>query len=232
MGVSVAMATYNGEKYIKEQVLSILKQLGCSDELVISYDKSADNTYRIISDLAVRDNRIKIFSGPCAGLVKNFENALRHCKNDYIFLSDQDDIWLENKVSRVLSAFESTGADVILHDCVVVNESAEVLTDSFFKLRHCRRGFLFNVLHNSYIGCCMALKRSFLTNVLPFPQNVPMHDQWIGLMAEKRHSVAFIKEPLIKYRRHFGNVTKLKPSKFSDIVKFRLNLISALLKQS
>lgn len=63
MGISVAMAVYNGEKYIEEQILSILKQLKCNDELVISYDKSTDGTYRIISDLAVRDSRIKIFRG-------------------------------------------------------------------------------------------------------------------------------------------------------------------------
>ena len=114
MSISVAMAVFNGEKYIKEQILSILKQLNKYDELVISYDKSSDNTYRIISELAIRDNRIKIFSGSSCGIIKNFENALRHCKNDYIFLSDQDDIWLDNKVSYVINELKKSDASVIL----------------------------------------------------------------------------------------------------------------------
>lgn len=228
MSISVAMAVFNGEKYIKEQILSILKQLNKYDELVISYDKSSDNTYRIISELAIRDNRIKIFSGSSCGIIKNFENALRHCKNDYIFLSDQDDIWLDNKVSYVINEFKKSDASVILHDCIVVNEKNETLYPSFFKFRHCRPGFLFNFLHNSYIGCCMALKREFLTNVLPFPQNIPMHDQWIGLLAEKKQSVSFLNVPLIKYRRHAENASRLHNFNFIQMIKYRVNLFKAL----
>lgn len=231
MGISVAMAVYNGEKYIEEQILSILKQLKCNDELVISYDKSTDGTYRIISDLAVRDSRIKIFSGPSLGVVKNFENALRNCKNDYIFLSDQDDIWLDGKIHNVIKTFKSTHADLILHDCIVIDEKNKVIHSSFFKWRHCRRGFLHNVIKNSYIGCCMAVKRDFLTKVLPFPENIPMHDQWMGLIAEKKGSVAFLNTPLIKYRRHSDNVSSLHHSMLSHMVKFRANLISALLSK-
>lgn len=230
MGISVAMAVYNGEKYIKEQILSILKQLNCSDEIVISYDKSTDNTYRIISDLAVRDSRIKIFRGPSHGAIKNFENALLHCTNDYIFLSDQDDIWLDNKVSRVLSVFKNKHVDVVLHDCCVVNDKEDTIHPSFFKFRHCTPGFLFNLLHNSYIGCCMALKRDFLHQVLPFPEQIPMHDQWIGLIGEKKGKVAFIKSPLIKYRRHSNNASKLRHLTFKDMLRHRLNLICALFR--
>ena len=225
------MAVYNGEKYIQEQILSILKQLSCSDEIVISYDKSTDNTYRIISDLAVRDCRIKIFRGPSKGAIKNFENALQHCKNDYIFLSDQDDIWLENKVSRVLSAFKHKHADVVLHDCCVIDDNEATIHPSFFKFRHCTRGFLFNLMHNSYIGCCMALRREFLPQVLPFPEKIPMHDQWIGLMGEKNGTVTFVHSPLIKYRRHSSNASSLRHSKLSDMIKLRLNLISAIIKR-
>lgn len=230
MGISVAMAVYNGEKYIREQILSILKQLKCNDELVISYDKSSDNTYRIISDLAVRDNRIKIFSGPSCGIVKNFENALRHCKNDYIFLSDQDDIWLDDKIIKVVKAFKSSSANVILHDCFLINEKNEIINQSFFKLRGCRQGFLFNILRNSYMGCCMAIKRDFLINVLPFPKKIPMHDQWIGLIAEKKGCAYFLDSPLIKYRRHSNNASKLSHSKLREMIKFRFNLIFSLIK--
>lgn len=229
MSISVAMAVYNGEKYIKDQILSILNQLNYNDELVISYDKSSDNTYLIISELAIRDARIKIYSGPCLGLIKNFENAINHCKNDYIFLSDQDDIWLDNKINQVIKTFKETNADVVLHDCIVINENDKIINSSFFKFRHCRHGFLFNILHNSYIGCCMAIKRDFLLNILPFPNSIPMHDQWIGILAEKKGSAAFINKPLIKYRRHLNNTSTLHHSNIFNMIKFRLNLIFALL---
>ena len=75
----------------------------------------------------------------------------------------------------------------------------------------------------------MAVKRDFLMKTLPFPENIPMHDQWIGLIAEKKGSVAFLNKQLIKYRRHSNNASKLHHAKFSDMIKFRVNLISALL---
>lgn len=77
----------------------------------------------------------------------------------------------------------------------------------------------------------MAVKRDFLTKVLPFPENIPMHDQWMGLIAEKKGSVAFLNTPLIKYRRHSDNVSSLHHSRLSHMVKFRANLISALLSK-
>ena len=93
--VSVAMASYNGEKYIKEQLESILKQLKDTDEVIISLDPSTDATEQVIASL--KDKRIQVISGPGKGVKKNFENAIIHCKNDIIFLSDQDDIWLDGK---------------------------------------------------------------------------------------------------------------------------------------
>ena len=89
--ISVAMATYNGEKYIKKQIESILINLNKDDELIISDDGSKDKTLDIIK--SIKDKRIKIISGPKQGVIKNFENALNNCTGEYIFLSDQDDIW-------------------------------------------------------------------------------------------------------------------------------------------
>ncbi len=231
MSISIAMAVFNGEKYIKEQISSILNQLDKNDEIVISYDPCSDNTYKIISKLSASDNRIKIINGPGNGIIKNFENAFLHCKNEYIFLCDQDDIWLDNKVSTVVNAFKATRADVIIHDCIVINQENKVISNSFFDMRHCKSGFLYNIIHNSYIGCCMAVRREFLMhNILPFPKNIPMHDQWIGLVAEKIGKVEFINIPLLKYRRHVNNSTGLNHSSLFNMIKFRLNLIIALLK--
>lgn len=232
MGISVAMAVFNGEKYIEQQINSILKQLDKNDEIVISCDQCFDNTYDIISKFSACDNRIKIINGPGNGVIKNFENALLNCKNEYIFLCDQDDVWLDDKVSIVVNTFKSTTADVIIHDCIVINEEDEIVYSSFFDMRHCKPGFLYNIIHNSYIGCCMAVRREFLinNNILPFPKNIPMHDQWIGLVAEKIGNVEFINTPLLKYRRHSSNVSNLNHSSLVKMIKFRLNLIVELLK--
>ena len=99
---SVALASYNGEKYIEEQISSILKCLDTTDELIISDDGSTDKTLNIIKQFTDNDNRVKCIKGPCCGVVKNFENAISHCGGDFIFLSDQDDIWHSNKIEKIL----------------------------------------------------------------------------------------------------------------------------------
>ena len=110
--VSVAMAAYNGAPFIGNQIESILSQLKEGDELIISLDPSSDNTEEIIRAFAKRDRRIKWLRGEGKGLVNNFGNAIRHCSNDIIFLSDQDDLWKKGKVDIVLSYFEDPKINV------------------------------------------------------------------------------------------------------------------------
>lgn len=223
------MAVFNGEKYIKEQINSILPQLSPEDELIISYDKSSDNTLKIIKELSIVDNRIKIIKGPALGVIKNFECAIANCKNEYIFLSDQDDIWLPNKVSCVLKEFQNTNADLILHDAIIVDENLQELNNSFFKKRNSKKGILNNIIKNSYIGCCMAFKKDLRQRFLPFPKSIPMHDQWIGLVAEKYSKVSFLNEKLLNYRRHKKNETKDVHSTISNMLRWRATLLKKLL---
>ncbi len=234
------MAVFNGEKYITEQIKSILKQLKDNDEVIISYDESTDNTLKIVLDLAKKDKRIKVFHGPCCGVIKNFENAILNCNNKYIFLSDQDDIWLDNKVETVLREFKKANADVILHDTFVSDENLNIIYDSFFQIRNSKKGILNNIIKNSYMGCCIAFKNDFKKFFLPFPKNIPMHDQWIGLMGEKYGTVRFIKKPLLIYRRHENNFSALIPVFPNDIESkaaimykrliSRINLLLAIIK--
>ena len=133
--ISVAMATYNGEKYIKEQLDSILKQLNNNDEIIISDDGSTDNTINIIN--SYNDKRIRIIEGPHKSVKQNFANAISNCKGKYIFLSDQDDIWLDYKVDTVLKVFETTNCTCVVHDAQVFDSNTnEVIMDSFFKFRN------------------------------------------------------------------------------------------------
>ena len=130
--VSVALAAYNGLPYIREQAESILKNLTAEDELVVSDDGSTDGTLAFLEELAGQDPRVRIISGPKKGIKKNFEHAVKNCRGSYIFLSDQDDLWAENKVETVLAAFKEHRCTLVMHDAVVVNEdNTEEIMPSF-----------------------------------------------------------------------------------------------------
>lgn len=228
--ISVCIATFNGEKYIKQQLDSILLQLGADDEVIISDDDSKDNTRLIIAEFV--DSRIKVIRNPFRGVVSNFENAIKHATGDYIFLADQDDVWVDNKVESVLKDF-SQGYDLILSDCTMFDSATgKILHESFFTFNKSKRGVLKNILRNSYIGCCMAFNREVRQKILPFPKNIPMHDSWIGIMSELYFNVYFDPRKLIKYRSHSENAsfTSSGKSEYKLIKKlsFRWSLIYSI----
>ena len=228
--VSVAMAAYNGSNYIGEQIKTILPQLKEEDELIISLDPSSDDTERIIQEISKTDRRIKLIHGKGQGLVRNFDNAIKHCKNDIIFLSDQDDLWNINKVDCVLKAFQNPAVNVVVHDAMVINEKKECMYTSFFNIRGCGKGIIKNIVKNSYIGCCMAFRKDIKKYILPFPVNIPMHDQWIGLIGEITGRNMFVQKTLISYRRHKDNASAETHSDFRQMLMWRLTLVVNLLK--
>jgi len=229
--ISVCIPTYNGEKYIKEQLGSILYQLSESDEVIISDDFSTDATLKIIENF--KDNRIKIFpNNHFHSPIFNLENALKQANGDFIFLSDQDDIWLPNKVEITLKALEKF--DLCVSDCELIDADGRLLYPSFFKLNHSKKGFFNNLIRNSYLGCCMAFRRDILKYILPFPPSIAMHDIWIGLCVELWGNSLFIENKLIKHRRHGDNTsTTSGKSKLSIVykIKYRLNFLYQLLKR-
>ena len=204
--ISVALAAYKGEKYIEEQLLSILPQLSASDEVIVSDDRPGGATEKIVRRIMADDPRVVYVEGKGRGVVQNFVNAIRYCRGDKIFLCDQDDVWLPNKVSCVMRAFDE-GATLVLHNAYVTDKDLNITDYSFFEKRNSKKGFWRNIVKNSYMGCCMAFDRKLLKKIMPIPRYIPMHDQWIGLMGEKYGKVKFIDTPLIYYRVHGGNVT-------------------------
>lgn len=203
--ISVCLASFNGGGYIFEQIKSILVQLKENDELIISDDGSTDATLSIIS--LFQDSRIRLVQGPRQGLVKNFEYALSEAKGDIIFLSDQDDIWVNGKVDKCLDALVLANADMVVTDCFVVDKDMNPVAMSFFNLRQSGCGVFKNLIKNSYLGCCIAFRRHILDISTPFPNNIPMHDWWLGLVAESFGKVIFLNEPLIYFRRHVQNAS-------------------------
>lgn len=204
------MAVYNGSNYIREQIDSILIQLKKNDELVISYDDSEDDTYDIICDYADSDFRVKVFKNPSSGVVSNFENAIRNSQGEYIFLSDQDDLWVENKIEIVMNEFAKSGADAIAHDYKLVDESLNPLNaadKSGFELRGGNSSVIKNIIRLSYIGCCLAFKANMKSYILPIPTKKRSHDWWIGTITGLIGKFVIINDKLILHRMHTNNAT-------------------------
>ena len=231
MKISVAMAAYNGESFILEQLASILNQLSAEDEVVISVDPSEDNTMNVLTALSGEEPRIKLIEGEGKGLIKNFENALNNCTGDVIFLSDQDDKWLDDKVSTVMKHFDN-GADLVLHNCIVADGMLREKADkTFFELHGSKKGVKENIIKNSYMGCCMAFRKEIIDMALPFPEDIPMHDQWLGLIAERcGANVIFEEKPLLLYRRHGGNASSTEHAGILTMIKCRINITKNLRK--
>ncbi len=229
MKISVCLASYNGEKFIFEQIDSIISQLDEKDELIISDDSSSDNTLSIIENF--KDLRIRVFpNNKYYNPIYNFENALKQATGDVIVLSDQDDIWLNNKLGVIRECFQKKSVKnyVLVLDGQVIDESGVVIQESIFETLHSGKGLIKNLITNTYMGCCMAFSRDLLKKVLPFPKGIPMHDSWIGLLSELYGVVEFIPEKTIRYRRHSVNQS-LQGFGFSQQIKWRLALIFNLL---
>jgi len=237
--ISICITTYNGEKYIKAQLDSIIPQISAEDEIIISDDGSTDKTLQIIENIG--DKRIKVFHHKNDNtfpdfsfykITKNFENALQNAIGDIIFLSDQDDIWLPNKVNTVKLKIKDNW--LLLHDCVIINENKGVIENSYFYKNNSKSGLINNIINSSYLGCCMTLKRELLAISLPFPENPVPHDVWIGLIAESKKKVIFIEDKLVLYRRHENNMsTSGEQSGFSLKMKltYRYILVKEFLKK-
>lgn len=230
MKISVALAYYNGAEYIEEQLISILEQLSDQDEIVLSVDRAFDGSMDLLKSWEQKDKRVFITNGPSKGVVKNFEHAIRMCSGDLIFLSDQDDVWLPDKVKKVRAAFQDKEVMAVLHDAKIVDENLNEIEPSLFQIRGSQTGFFKNLWRNSYVGCCMAFRREIADKILPFPEDIYMHDYWIGATAEILGRVELIQEPLILYRRHSGNVTEMKHGSLFFMLEKRWNMLITLLK--
>lgn len=204
--ISVCLASYNGEKYIKEQIDSICSQLGPDDEIIVSDDGSEDLTVSVVK--SIEDSRVKLIRN--AGnhcYTSNFYNALKAAKGDFIFLSDQDDVWLSNKVEIVTNCLREV--DFVHTDAIIVDENLNVIDPSHNEFHGTKQGFIPNLIRSRYLGCCMAFRRNVLEALFPVPvySNTYPHDLWIALIAERYFKTRLLNEPLMLYRRHGSNVS-------------------------
>lgn len=213
---SVAMAVYNGENYIKEQLDSIIEMMGAQDEIVISYDSSKDNTWDIISEYADRDSRIICVKNDLSkGVCGNFTNACSHCRGKYIFLSDQDDVWIDNKIDRMIDELEKSGADMAVHDGYFVDRNLNILPTTFFGGRIPPSGPIANFIKGRFWGCAMVFRREMMQILLPFPENIA-HDIYASILVGLKGKIQVVDHFYIKHRVHEENVT---PQKHAGLLK-------------
>ena len=231
MKVSVALVTYNSEKYLREQIDTILLNLSPDDEVIVSDDGSGDSTLDILHDYQVKDSRFRIYQIEHSGCNGNYENAISHCSGDIIFLSDDDNVWLKDKVDKVKAIFESNPEiGFVMHDCEVCDANLVPLGPTYFELRKAKPGLWRNIMRVSYGGSLIAFRKELLKYILPFPKKMPVfYDEWIGTMASKHSKVVFIPDILSKWRRHSGSQsTGYLSSKGTAVTKKRFSFKGSL----
>ena len=166
------------------------------------------------------------------GVLRSFEDAIGCAVGDILFLADQDDLWVANKVSTVLRTFRlHPEVDVVASDAALINEDGAPLGPSYYAQRgKFRSGVLSNILRSSYLGCTLAFRSRICARILPFPKEADvMHDLWIGAS----HSLAggktlYIDCPLVLYRRHESNATGNRRLPFAYQIQIRWDLCRSL----
>lgn len=206
--ISVCMPTRNGERFLAEQLQSILPQLAENDELIVSDDSSTDATLNIVRGCG--DPRIRIlpdnrFFSP----IYNMENALRAARNPVLVPSDQDDFWLPEKLPLIRKRMEgkTDRPFLLMADGDIVDARGEPIGETLYQRFSARKGVWKNLYNNCYTGCSMSFTRPLLELALPFPPGIPMYDSWLGILAELAGEVEFRTEKIVCHRRHGGNAS-------------------------
>lgn len=238
MNLSVALCTYNGEKYISEQLQSIATQTVLPDELIICDDHSTDATVGYINRFAeAAPFPVRIYCNDVSlGVIHNFEKAISLCMGDYIALSDQDDVWLPDKIEKSMALMKSEEAKhaegntpILVHtDLKVVNENLDIMSSSLMHLQkfhneNSQQALRTLLVQNYVTGCTVVINRKLKEIATPFPINIIMHDWWLALFAASEGEIAFLDESTILYRQHGANAVGAKKYFSTKNIKKVLN---------
>ncbi len=213
--IDILLPTYNGEKYLKEQLDSILNQTYKNIRLIISDDCSKDSTPKILEEYRGKDERIELYlQKENIGVVKGIEFLLKKVKSNYYMLADQDDVWLPMKVEKSIETLKKENADLVFGDLEVVDQDLKTMYPSFGdfmllnrKINKYINSYKVNYLYNCVTGCTVLSKKEFIEKILPIPTESKylIHDHWIGLVVALNGKLAYMPEKYIKYRQHGNN---------------------------
>lgn len=217
MFISVAIASFNGEKYIRKQIESILNQTRKVDEIVISDDGSTDKTLAIIKDISAHTNIeiVQIKNNKNHGYCGNFENAIKNTKGDIVFIADQDDVWMPDKVEKVVQLFSDfRDCNAVITNGNIINQNEQVLSDSLTSsftvtdyIMHLDgpEWLELSVSRPLCNGMALAISRTLFSEILPFPDTTIGHDHWIVFNSILTHGCYHLDEKLVSYRLHGNN---------------------------
>ena len=223
--ISIAMATYNGEKYLREQIDSILSQTIQNFELIVCDDCSTDTTWNILLDYQVQDKRIKCYRNEKnLGFKKNFEKEIRLCTGEYIALSDQDDIWTEDHLQVLYEGIgenDLVGANAYICDKEAIPLGIDFL--SCFKIDFLPQTyddwFFFMMFSNIFQGATCLIKKSLVQKAFPIPESIELHDHWLALVAVANKGVTYVNKCILYWRRHDNNTTTFFSSNLLSKIK-------------
>lgn len=217
--VEIALATYNGGLYLELFLKSLSNQSYSNWRLLVRDDGSTDNTLMILNKFKKNISQEMLFIKDEMGNVgvrKNFSIILSSSSAEYIMLADQDDVWLPQKIEKSLDLIlglenvYGNQPSLVFTDLKLIDRNGNIFSNSFWQYRGLdpSKGLKFNCLlvGNVITGCTVMLNRSLLKKALPIPEDVFMHDWWLGLVAIAFGKVAYIEEPLILYRQHDNNL--------------------------
>jgi glycosyltransferase involved in cell wall biosynthesis len=218
--IDILLATYDGERFLAEQIQSILKQTYSSWRLLIRDDGSTDNTVAIIRSYEEKyPGKIILLEDSVRnlGACGNFGVLLQHADADYVMFCDQDDVWLPRKIELTLAKMHGLeqryGPDIpflVYTDMKVADKDLNIIADSYWEHQACtpKSGRQFNrlLVSNVVIGCTSMMNRDLRDLLLPLPQEALMHDWWAGLVAAALGKSDFVGEPTMFYRQHGRNV--------------------------
>jgi glycosyltransferase involved in cell wall biosynthesis len=207
--ISIALATYNGERFLRQQLDSIYAQTYPRFEVIASDDASTDGTVSILKEYKNTHGLKFTVNKKNSGFVKNFENALKGCSGEFIALSDQDDVWHPDKLEVLLR--EIGGHSIICSDAELIDGNGAMIATSFerFSRKYDETDdqFKFFVFRNYVTGCTSLISRDVITRSLPIPEGVRYHDWWFAIVAATRGGVRYLPVPLLQYRQHGENDT-------------------------
>lgn len=227
MNLSIALATYNGAVYLKQQLDSLAAQTRMPDELVISDDRSTDRTLEVIEEFAATAGfpvRLSVNESNL-GTAKNFEKAISLCRGDVILLSDQDDVWHSDKLESIERIFEAKPQlSLVFSNAELVDETLRPFDETLFdwlhfdgqKQRLVKSGRALDVQlrENLVCGCTVAFRANLKELVLPIPAEGPLvHDGWIVLLIAAAGEIDFINRPLLKYRQHSAQQSRVSKTR-------------------
>lgn len=215
--ISVAMCTYNGAKYLSEQLRSIADQTLPVDELVVCDDRSKDDSVKLLETFAAT-SPFPVYihvNEQNLGSTKNFEKCLTLCKGDVIFLCDQDDLWREDKVQKQIDYLnEHPQTDAVFSDGLLIDDNSKPTGITIWQeiefnqpgQNKWKSGKPHEILFNGFVvtGATLAIRKSCLERLVPFPTHVPdlIHDAWIAVVLSLENKIDFIADTLIMYRIH------------------------------